>query len=69
MLDLGSAEAVLAVEPVANDLALGSAHHELQAGGMTVSVDYWSTLDMGQWTPQAAKPIQLAARASGGCCR
>lgn len=55
----------VAVEPVANDLALGSAHHELQAGGMTVSVDYWSTLDMGQWTPQAAKPIQLAATITG----
>jgi len=55
----------VAVEPVANDLALGSAHHQLQAGGMNLAVDYWSTLDMGKWTAEAAKPVQLAATITG----
>lgn len=55
----------VAVEPVVNDLALGSAHHQLQAGGMDLAVDYWSTLDMGQWTADAAKPVQLAATITG----
>ncbi|MEW1956100.1 hypothetical protein [Kineococcus sp. NPDC059986] len=55
----------VAVTPVQNDLALGSAHHELQAGGMTLAVNYWSTLDMGKWTAEAAKPIQLAATITG----
>lgn len=53
------------VVPVQNDLALGSAHHELQAGGVGVAVDYWSTLDMGKWTAGAAKPIMLAATLTG----
>ncbi|WP_432519722.1 hypothetical protein [Kineococcus sp. SYSU DK006] len=53
------------VEPVANDLALGSAHHELQAGGMGLAVDYWSTLEMSRWTAGAAKPISLAATITG----
>ncbi|WP_432562910.1 hypothetical protein [Kineococcus sp. SYSU DK003] len=57
--------APVAVEPVANDLALGSAHHQLQAGGMDLAVDYWSTLDVSQWTAQAAKPVQLAATITG----
>lgn len=55
----------VAVEPVANDLALGSAHHQLQAGGMDLAVDYWSSLDMGSWTAEAAKPVQLAATITG----
>ena len=55
----------VAVEPVANDLALGSAHHQLQAGGMNLAVDYWSTLDMSGWTADAAKPVQLAATITG----
>ncbi|PRY17361.1 hypothetical protein CLV37_102322 [Kineococcus rhizosphaerae] len=55
----------VAVVPVQNDLALGSAHHELQAGGMTLAVNYWSTLDMGAWTAEAAKPVQLAATITG----
>ncbi|WP_380169991.1 hypothetical protein ACFEMC_12840 [Kineococcus sp. DHX-1] len=58
-------ETAVAVTPVQNDLALGSAHHELQAGGMTLAVNYWSTLDMGKWTAEAAKPIQLAATITG----
>ena len=53
------------VEPVVNDLALGSAHHELRAGGMSLAVDYWSTLDMAGWTAGAAKPVQLAATVTG----
>jgi hypothetical protein len=59
------AQTPVAVEPVANDLALGSAHHQLQAGGMNLAVDYWSTLDMAQWSAEAAKPVQLAATITG----
>lgn len=53
------------VVPVQNDLALGSAHHELQAGGVGVAVDYWSTLDVSAWTAGAAKPVSLAATLTG----
>jgi hypothetical protein len=58
-------ETPVVVEPVENDLALGSAHHQLQAGGMSLAVDYWSTLDMSGWTAEAAKPVQLAATITG----
>lgn len=49
---------------VRNDLAKGSARHQLGAGGVKLSVNYWSTLDLGQWTPAATKPLNLSMSAS-----
>ncbi|WP_432546725.1 hypothetical protein [Kineococcus sp. SYSU DK004] len=59
------AVAPVAVEPVHDDLALGSAHRELRAGGLGLAVDYWSTLDKSLWTHGAAKPVSLAATLTG----
>ncbi|MGZ0711685.1 hypothetical protein ACWPKO_25470 (plasmid) [Coraliomargarita sp. W4R53] len=49
-----------APQPVPNDLSSGSTKRELVAGPLTVTVDYWSTLSMDQWTPQALKPVSLS---------
>ncbi|GAA2239491.1 hypothetical protein N1031_17040 [Herbiconiux moechotypicola] len=45
------------ITPVVNELATGSAHHTLQAGAIALTVDYYSTLSMDQWTAEANKPI------------
>lgn len=46
-----------------NDLATGSAKRKLEAGGVRISINYWSTLPMGDWTGAAAKPLNLSASA------
>lgn len=51
------------VAKVRNDLAKGSAKHQLGAGGVKISVSYWSTLDMMSWTPEATKPLNLSLTA------
>jgi hypothetical protein len=51
---------------VKNDLAKGSAKHQLGAGGLRATVNYWSTLEMGRWTPQATKPLNLSITAAFG---
>lgn len=50
--------------PVQNDLATGSAKRTLLAGGVRVKISYWSTLDLGDWTAAAAKPLSLSASAT-----
>lgn len=47
-------------QPVPNDLSSGSTQRQLQAGAVTATVDYWSTLSMDQWTPTALKPVSLS---------
>lgn len=47
-----------------NDLAKGSAERELAAGGVTLAATYFSTLDMGRWTPAATKPLSLGLSGS-----
>ena len=37
---------------------------KLTAGGVQLSVNYWSTLDLAKWTPAAAKPINVSATGS-----
>lgn len=61
-----TAEATPTPKPakVRNDLAKGSARHQLGAGGVKISVNYWSTLDIGQWTSAATKPLNLSMSAS-----
>ncbi|WP_417508033.1 hypothetical protein [Microbacterium sp.] len=46
--------------PVPNDLSSGSTERELIAGAVTAQVDYWSTLSMDRWTPDAVKPISIS---------
>lgn len=51
---------------VYNDLAAGATTHTLHAGDITLSIRYWSTLPMDQWTPSAAaKPVSLSITATG----
>jgi len=50
-----------AATPVHNDLAKGSLKRKLSAGGVELTVNYWSTLDLADWTPEAAKPVNLSA--------
>ena len=46
-----------------NDLATGAARSTVTAGAITLTVNYWSTLDMGEWTPLAAKPLTMSLTA------
>jgi len=48
--------------PVPNDLSGGSTQRELTAGPVTATVDYWSTLSMDKWTPEAVKPVSIALK-------
>jgi len=54
------------IQTVVNELANGSTQHELQAGDIRLIVDYYSTLDMGDWTPQANKPLSISMTANLG---
>ncbi|PWD51563.1 hypothetical protein C8046_13840 [Serinibacter arcticus] len=47
-----------------NDLASGSTERTLTAGSATLTVTYWSELDMSQWTPDASKPVSLSLTAT-----
>lgn len=46
--------------PVPNDLSSGTTQREVIAGAVTATVDYWSTLSMDRWTPDAVKPVSLS---------
>ncbi len=48
---------------VRNDLAKGSAKRSLEAGGVRMSINYWSALSMGDWTAAALKPLNMSASA------
>lgn len=49
------------VDTVVNELATGSTERVLTAGNITLTVDYWSTLSMDQWTADANKPLSFSA--------
>jgi hypothetical protein len=57
----GTATSTAAATPAHNDLAKGSLKRKLSAGGVELTVNYWSTLDLAGWTPAAAKPVNLSA--------
>jgi len=57
---------VATITPIVNELATGSARHSLAAGDIAMTVDYWSTLSMDRWTPDAAKPISFSLVTSLG---
>ena len=48
---------------VHNDLAKGSVERKLSAGGVQLTVHYWSTLPMGRWTASATKPLSVSVTA------
>lgn len=50
--------------PVVNDLAAGSLKRSIKAGAATLSVTYWSTLDLAQWTPGVPKPLNVVVSAA-----
>lgn len=50
--------------PPQNDLAAGSLTRTIEVGAITLSVDYWSTLPMDQWTANANKPFSFAVHAT-----
>ena len=56
----GSATSTSVPTPVPNDLSSGATQRTLTAGAVTATVDYWSTLDMGQWSAGAIKPVSLS---------
>ena len=45
---------------IVNELATGSAQHQLAAGNIGLTVDYWSTLSMDKWTADANKPLNFS---------
>lgn len=49
-----------APQPVPNDLSSGSTKRSVSAGSVAATIDYWSTLNMDQWTPTALKPVSLS---------
>lgn len=46
--------------PVPNDLSGGATQRQLTAGAVAATIDYWSTLSMDQWTPEAIKPVSIS---------
>jgi hypothetical protein len=52
------------ITPVINELATGSAKHQLQAGAIALTIDYYSTLSMDEWTAEANKPLTFSLTGS-----
>lgn len=48
------------ITPIINELATGSTQHDLQAGDISLTVTYYSTLSMDQWTAGANKPLSFS---------
>lgn len=46
-----------------NDMAKGSIQRTLSAGGVELSVHYWSTLPVDKWTATATKPMTMSVTA------
>ncbi|GAA1961790.1 hypothetical protein GCM10009717_30730 [Agromyces allii] len=47
-----------------NDLAAGAVTRTVEVGAITLTIDYWSTLPMDQWTAAANKPLSFAVHAT-----
>jgi hypothetical protein len=54
------------IDSVINELASGSAQHQLVAGDAAITANYWSTLSMDQWTAEATKPVSFSLIAALG---
>lgn len=60
----GASTTTAASTPVVhNDLAKGSVERKLSAGGVQLTVHYWSTLPMDRWTATATKPLSVSVTA------
>ena len=46
--------------PVPNDLSSGSTARTLAAGAVSASINYWSTLNMADWSATALKPVTIS---------
>lgn len=55
-----SAPATSTSAPVQNDLAAGAVTRTIEVGAITLTIDYWSTLPMDQWTAAANKPLSFS---------
>lgn len=53
-----------APQPVPNDLSSGATERQFDAGSITASLTYWSTLLMDKWTHDALKPVTLSLKTS-----
>ncbi|CAN5352303.1 hypothetical protein BH11ACT4_BH11ACT4_19100 [soil metagenome] len=51
------------ITTVVNELAAGSTKHQLTAGNIALDVTYFSTLNMGDWTADADKPVSISMTA------
>jgi hypothetical protein len=54
------------IAAIQNDLATGSAQRTITAGDANLTVDYSSSLNMGEWTAGANKPISFSVSAALG---
>ncbi|TFD83925.1 hypothetical protein E3T61_20480 [Cryobacterium lactosi] len=54
------------ITAIENDLSAGSTRHQLTAGDAALTVDYSSSLNMGQWTAAANKPVSFSLSATLG---
>jgi hypothetical protein len=54
------------ITTIVNELANGSTQHELQAGDIHLTVNYFSTLNMGDWKAGANKPLSISMSAALG---
>jgi hypothetical protein len=61
-----TASAKPTIAAIQNDLATGSAQHTIAAGDASLTVDYSSSLNMGEWTAGANKPISFSVSAALG---
>ena len=51
------------VTTVINELAGGTTIHQVAAGDIELDINYYSTLNMDQWTASANKPVSLSLKA------
>lgn len=58
-----SPSATSTAAPVQNDLAAGAVTRTIEVGAVTLTIDYWSTLPMDQWTAAANKPLSFSVHA------
>lgn len=58
-----STTATTSTPTVHNDLATGSVERKLSAGGVQLTVHYWSSLPMDRWTASATKPLSVSVTA------
>lgn len=54
------------ISAIVNDLSTGSTRHQITAGDAALTVDYSSSLNMGEWTAAANKPVSFSLSATLG---